>query len=569
MVQSAQLEKWDFSCPDWWERLQAGRSLLPALPLDQAAAHKGVAIFNNLKIPNVIGKPAFATAAAEWQRDIVRATFGSIVDGRRMIPEIGVLVPKKNSKTTGGAGIMVTALLINERPLARLILVGPTQETANLAFSQAAGMIRADDYLSTRFKVRDHIKQILDLRNGATLEIKSFDLSITTGLIPSGILIDELHEISRASYASEVLRQLRGGMISQPESFMIFITTQSDREPSGAFKAELHYWRGIRDGRIKNGRALPMLYEFPEAWQTDLETKPWADPKNWHYVLPNLGRSFQLQDILDLRDAAIEKGDEEFRGFASQHLNVEIGLALHADAWIGARYWEGRAHPQLGTLEQFLDRVEVVTAGIDGGGLDDLFGLSLVGRDRETKDWLSWGRAWCHDDVFKRRKEIAEKLRDLVTADELIECKTATQDVEEVVAILKRVKALGLFPETQGIGYDPYAIAALVEALEAADLGGEQIVPVRQGTALSPATWGLERKLKDGTFWHSGQEIVTWSVGNAKCEQRGNAQLITKQAAGKAKIDPLVALFNATMLMAKHPIAAGVSVFEERGLTIL
>ncbi|MCB1516118.1 MAG: terminase large subunit [Hyphomicrobiaceae bacterium] len=552
------MSSWNFACPDWERRLSEGRTLVPDLPLIHSRAQQAVDVFNRLRLPDVPGQPSMAKAAGDWFRDIVRAVFGSLDDeGVRHVQECFALVPKKNSKTTGGAGIMLTALLLNVRPRAEFLLVGPTQEIADLAFQQAAGMIEADPdgYLQRRFLVQEHKKTIRDRLTKASLKIKTFDMKVMTGAKPAGVLLDEIHIMSSLSYASKVVGQIRGGLLPNPEAFMIIITTQSDDPPRGVFKAELQYARKVRDGKVSEASVLPILYEFPERIQTGKD-EDWRDPSLWPMVLPNLNRSITIDRLIADFRVAEEKGQEEVRRWASQHLNIEIGLALHSERWRGADYWEQAADPALSGLETLLERCEVAVAGIDGGGLDDLLGLAIVGREKQTNRWLAWGYGFAQTDVLELRKEIAESLRDFEKDGDLTFCEIGTGDIEHVAEIVERVRDRGLFPEKYAVGFDPQGIAAMVDELAERGIDGDLVVSVPQGYRLSNAIWGAERKLKDGTLLHGGQPMMAWCVGNAKAEQRGNAVLITKETAGKAKIDPLIAFFNAFSLMARNPVAA-------------
>lgn len=557
------MSDWSFACPDWVERLKSGRSLVPNLPLDDAEAERAAGIFNMLRLPDVPGQPAMADAAGEWQRDIVKAVFGSLDEnGNRRVPELFALVPKKNSKTTGGAGIMMTALLMNKRPRAEFILVGPTQEVADLAFQQASGMIDADPdgYLQKRFQVQEHLKTIVDRRTKAKLKVKTFDLKVMTGAKPAGILVDELHLMSSMSFASRVIGQIRGGTIANPEAFLIFITTQSDAPPAGVFKSELQYARGVRDGTItENVRLLPVLYEFPEGMQID-KAQPWANPDNWPMVLPNLGRSITIDRLISDYRTAKEKGVEEERRWASQHLNVEIGMALHSDRWIGADFWQENADKRL-TLDYIIENSDVCVVGGDVGGLYDLWGLSVIGRHKVTRHWMLWTKAWAQPSIFEYHKEIAEKLRDLEHDGDLVICKHVTQDAEEAAQIIVKLRDAGKLPEEGAIGLDPAGVTVLLDELANYGIVSPMTAPVKQGYALSGSIFGIERKLADKTFMHSGSELMNWCVGNASAEMRSSNIYIDKRTAS-AKIDPLVATFNAAAMMSRNPEAKRTRKFQ-------
>lgn len=530
----------------------AGKPLVPELPLFEEERDKALRIFNRLRLPDVIGQPSMSEAAGDWIRGIVATLFGSYdaAANRRMVQEAFIAIPKKNGKSSYSAAIMVTAMLVNRRPNAEFLLIAPTKEIANISFSQAAGIIKADPELAkVFFPPQPHLRLIKHRTSGASLQVKAADTDAITGSKSTGILVDETHVFAKKSNADQIFVEVRGALAARPDGFMIQITTQSKEPPAGIFKSELAIARSVRDGLIKLPR-LAVLYELPHDVAKD---GGWKNPAYWPLVNPNLGRSVDRTFLENELLVAEEKGPEAMALFASQHFNVEVGLALRNDRWIGTDYWPNAADPEGLTLDSLIERSEVAVVGVDGGGLDDLLGVAVIGRCRVTRDWLLWTRAWAQSDVFERRKEIASRLEDFIKDGDLVRCTNPTQDVREVADVVERLSEAGLLPEKHGVGFDPQGVAAMVDELAARGIGDEQVVGVSQGFRLSSAVWGAERKLKDGTLWHSGSEMMAWCVGNAKAEQRGNAVLITKQTAGKAKIDPLIAAFNAVTLMSRNP----------------
>jgi len=542
------MSDWDTSCPDWGKRLRSGVSLVPKLPLIKSEAERAVAIFNRLRLPDVPGQPTMAEAAGQWQQDLVAALFGSYdpVTNTRHIREVFELVPKKNSKTTKGAAIMLTAVLMSRRPRAEYLIVAPTHDVANLAFTQLVGMIEADDVLKAKFHVQDHIKKVTFRPTGAFLKVKSFDPKIVTGAKPAGVLLDELHVIAENHNADRVIGQLRGGLISQPEGFMLTITTQSERTPSGVFRAELMKARAVRDGKLKAG-ILPILYEFPE--KVD-----WRNTDNWHMVTPNNGRSITVERLIPDYQQAEASGEEELRRWASQHLNIEIGLALKSDGWAGALYWEGQKHQDKITLDWLIANCDVLDVGIDGGGLDDLLGLAIAGRITGTNEWAAWHHAWAHPSVLERHKQMAPRFRDFEKDGDLTLVERIGDDIQEVAETVSRVYESGLLDK---IGVDPSGLGSILDVIESMGVPNDLIVGVSQGWRLTGAIKTTERKLAEGALWHDGTALMNWCVGNAKVEPRGNAIIITKQGSGSAKIDPLMSLFNAVTLLSMNPESRG------------
>lgn len=541
------MREWSTACPDWQRRIVSGESLISMSPLFPDEASAALSVFRELRLADVVGSPPLGEICRPWILDFVSAVFGSYdtESGRRLINEFFLCVSKKNSKSSIAAAIMLTALVRNWRQSAEYIIIAPTLEIANNSFSPVQEMVRADEELSRLFHVQSHYRAITHRTTGAVLKVLAADSDSVGGKKATGVLIDELYLFGSKPYAEAMFREATGGLASRPEGFVIYLSTQSDDPPTGVFRQKLMYARGVRDGRIKDRRFLGVLYEFPEHM---IKAGAHLLPENFGVTNPNLGLSVDREFLERELSKAQESGEQSVRGFCAKHLNVEVGLALASNLWAGALFWEDQGRSM--SLDDVLSRSEVVCVGIDGGGLDDMLAVAVVGRDEQSGRWLHWTHAWVHPVVLERRKSEAVRLREFAADGDLTIVDYVGQDVEQVADIVEQCECADVLDR---VGVDAAGIGSIVDAITAKGIAFERVVGISQGWRLTGAIKTTERKLAEKNMEHCASPLMAWNVGNARVEPRGNAVMISKQQSGTAKIDCLMATFDAVALMGMNP----------------
>ena len=544
---SAMLPEWTTARPDWEERIVAKQSLMPCDPLFPEVARIALRIFNELILVDVMDSPKMGEVTLPWVLDFVAAIFGAYdpVEKKRLIREFFLLISKKNTKSTIAAGIMMVALILNDRLSAELIILAPTKEVADNSFNPIRDFIAADPELQEMFNVSEHTKTVTNLGTNATLKVIAAESNAAAGKKASIILIDEVWLFGKRANAESMFREAKGGLASRPEGCVIYLSTMSDEVPCGVFKQLLDYARDVRDGIKIDKGFLPLIYEFPK-WM--IEAGEHLKTENFYITNPNLGASVDVDYLISEFNKVRDAGEESLRDFLAKHLNVEIGMNLRANRWAGAEYWLQQSKKF--TLSKLIDQSDVITAGIDGGGLDDLLGFAVLGRHAKSRKWWLWNHAWCLRIALERRKENAPKYLDFEKEGSLTIVDSVGPDITQLAQYAKQVYDSGKLDK---IGLDPLGLGGLLDGLLAVGIPQEQMIAVAQGYKLAGYIQTTERKLAEGDLYHAGQDLMTWCAGNARVVMKGNGMMISKQESGTAKIDPLIATFNSVALMSLNP----------------
>ena len=566
--------------PDWEERILTKQSLIPLdrIEINKEQAKLALEIFCDLHLPDVPWEPTngkfigprVGDVAAQWVLDITTILFGTFdpKTNERSIQEIFLGIPKKNGKSTLAALWMLTALLINPFKGREFIVVSTTKEVADTTFSKAINAIEADDYLSSHLPFSALSRKIDNPFTNSKMLVKPVEGRATVGSLATGTLVDELHKIAERPAAQDTLFQLRGALASRRDGFLMFTTTQSEGIPLGAFAAELTKARKIRDGELESPKYLPIIYEPTPSM---LESGEWRNWRRWHLLNPNLGKSTHIDSLLNDWKVDCSSGDiADQARFASQMLNVEVGgpSGLGKSGWAGSEWWTERVVDL--TLDELVEKCDLITVGLDLGGLNALLGLAVLGRVKNTdkEKLLVWTKGWAHRSALRQyQRRFAPALEEFEKTGELVIVDTEPgkskgkyaskgesmfEAFAEISLLIAKINATGKLPAKDAIGLDRGGYLGMEEALEDAGLKPAQWTDVRQGGYLEDALHNLEIHLEGGTFHHHRSKFLDWNVSAVEVQKQTTRETV-KRTTPHGFNDIFMALLDSLSLMMRIP----------------
>lgn len=203
------------------------------------------------------------------------------------------------------------------------------------------------------------------------------------------------------------------------------------------------------------------------------------------------------------------------------------------------------------TAETIAANSDVVVVGIDGGGLDDIITMAVVGRSKESKRWLIYSHSWISRDLYERRREYSTEAWGALVADEHLTVYDKPSDVtDSVVRTIERIEERNVLAD-QGIALDLHGVSLIFNAIAESSIGTDRIVGVRNGFHLNCAIKDLQERIIGRDVSHNGNSVMDAAVISAETEMHVNHVCIYKQHNGAFATALFALLYCANIMNAR------------------
>lgn len=450
----------------------------------------------------------------------------------------------KTHNSTLAAAVALYMLMSDSEQGAEVYGAACDRYQAGIVFHEAASMIRQDQALMEACDIHSSIKRIVYRATNSFYQVLSADSYRAEGINASAVIFDELHtQKTRELY--DVLRK-RSSTRRQPLFFMI-TTAGWDRE-SICWKVH-EYADKVQRGIIKNSQFFSYMKSLPE-------DADWTDEKNWKAVNPGLGDFKSIESVrADYLEALEETHNQN--SFRRYHLNQWTSAETRA---IDMAEWAACAGD--------VDKVELAGCPCYGG-LDlaekvDMAAFVLNFNDEGVQKWLPF--FWMPEENIRKRAIKEGAPYDMWAVEGHI--KLTPGNVIDFAQIRKDINEIGKIYKIQEIAYDPWRATQL--AIQLGEEDGFTMVEHRQGyKSMSESTIELLRRIKNQTFAHGNNPVLTWQADNLVVRKDPAGNIKPDKEKSSKKIDGIVAGIMAIGRAIVHTENEGRSIYEDRGLLSL
>ena len=437
-------------------------------------------------------------------------------DGRRLIRNVLLFVPRKFGKTTTVAGIAIYELLFGDAD-GQVFVCANSYQQAKICFDNIRSSLRALDRTGQSFKVNR--EAIYNLMKGRASFARCLAADPTTldGLNASCYILDEYSQAKSADLRN-VMATSTGARDNPLE---LIITTASDLQ-EGPCASTLQAYEGILLGEASDDSVFALIF------QPDVDDRE-DDPATWRKVQPHIGITIK-EDYYEQQWAKAQQTQENMLAFRTKLLNV---FAVNASrTWITgdeiralyAPFDFDRCNP---------DNPQIAMVAFDLSVWDDFSAVAYQMYNQQT------GTFHFHVDYYLPEGSLdrhprAELYRVWESKGFL---KLLPGDVIDYEAIVQDILSRNGKVIIAGIGYDPYHSKTAVNMLASA--GAQNVLkPVRQTYGnFTGSVEALEMLIKQKACTFTPNEITAWCFGNCCIDEDkiGNRKPIKQTQT--AKID--------------------------------
>jgi phage terminase large subunit-like protein len=358
------------------------------LYFDRDAALHAIDFFKFLKHSK--GEWAGDTFKLEpWQQFIQWNIFGWMNrQGNRRFRTAYIEVPRKNGKTTWGAGTALYLFFGDGEPGSEVYSAATIRDQARLAHSEAVRMVKASPVLRSRIKIFKDNLSIMD--TASKYEPLGADADTMDGLNVHGALIDELHEHKKRD-TWDVLETATG---ARRQSLVFSITTAGFDRTSICWEQH-EYTEKILKRSAEDDTYFGIIYTIDDG-------DKWTDENAWKKANPNLGLSVKLDD-LQRKAAKVKELPAAQNNFLRKHLCI---WTQQSTRWIDLALWDSN---NLYPIKEEDLKGRVCFGGLDLSSVSDLSAWVMLFQDMGSGHFDVLARFWCPEARLVDRKN---KLRD-------------------------------------------------------------------------------------------------------------------------------------------------------------